>query len=285
MATPRSWNDYEKNELLAEIIKQRSPYPAVLLNVALNVNPQPTWDNLPLPYGRSVNSCRAVFDEMRRNAPVMSVPSTVYGPQTPVSAPLSAPPLGFKRTYQPEQAFIPGREIRPKPIPAASTAAPSTTSEPPPKRKRGRPTKEESQAKAAARAERGEGPSVSVSAPSGPTAPSQSVSHAESSTDLASQADAAGPALPPATRIPISAVLTPTARKTGSSSSSSSGTRRRGRSMRSELGEASGYAQQYESSWGRVSVIPEGTPATTTAMRHREEESPATQQRRPSDDQ
>ncbi|KAF2772257.1 hypothetical protein EJ03DRAFT_200362 [Teratosphaeria nubilosa] len=143
MADQRPWSDHEKLDLLAEIIKTSSPTPGVLFNVVAQQNIQPRWEDTPLPRGRSLNQCRAAFEEMRRQHPAAFL-SGHPAPQTPLTAPLYS-----KRPFSLEPVYPGGREIRPKPYPSASvTSLPS--GEPTQKRKRGRPTKAQAQAKAAA---------------------------------------------------------------------------------------------------------------------------------------
>ncbi|TKA24098.1 hypothetical protein B0A50_06838 [Salinomyces thailandicus] len=281
MADQRAWSNDDKNELLAEIIKSASPHPSVLFNVIANLNIHPRWEDMPLPKGRTVNQCRFTFDDIKRAQPNPGLVSLPLPPQTP----LSAPPPGLKRSFQLEAPYPSGREIRPKPLPPPGASAQPSVTEPPIKRKRGRPTKAQTLAKAEAEAQaRGSsmlaGPALLLQ--------QQQQQQQQISPRMMTPAPAPGPALeslpieeqpktalPPTTRMPISAVLTPTAPKTASSSSSSSGKRRRGRSTRSELegpgvgGGGPGY--EYESPYGREDV-PQDSPARTAVLRHREEQ-------------
>ncbi|TKA67288.1 hypothetical protein B0A55_09238 [Friedmanniomyces simplex] len=269
MADPRQWSNDEKNFLLAEILKQQSPSSNVFWNFVASLNPQPRWDDLPLPAGRSLNACRYAFDELRR-APPQPYMTGPYGPHTP----LSAPPPGIKRPFQLESAF-PGRSIAPKP----SNLAPSgigqpSASEPAPKRRRGRPSKADMQARDAAGSA---GSSEAGPAPplvQYPQVPPQSVGTPVSVGPA--PVEEPQPAQQSLTRMPISAVLTPVAPHTASSSSSSSGKRRRGRSMRNDpegsVGESSGVpGQAYESPYGRAMGPLGDTPARAAVIRHREE--------------
>ncbi|KAK5107658.1 hypothetical protein LTR62_000939 [Meristemomyces frigidus] len=268
----RPWSNDEKNYLLAEMIKQQSPPPTVLYTVVANNVQALRWDDLPLPYGRSLNSCRAIFDQLQRTLP-QHVPfmTNPYGPHTP----LSAPPIGIKRSFPQLESAFPGREIRPKPHPASTLGMSQPgTSEPPTKRKRGRPTKKEAEEKAA----KAQGVAVGESGPSSlriATAPPGSSNIATPVTTVGLPVDAPRPALAPTTRMPISAMLTPTAPHTASSSSSSSGKRRRGRSTRSDpegRGEFGTGEQHYESPYARAPTSLEDTPARAAVMRHREEQ-------------
>jgi len=230
-------------------------------------SPSPT--NSPPPAGRSLNHCRFIFEELRRTQPPTVVPGP-YGPQTP----LSAPPVGFKRPFSVEAPYQGGREIRPKPFPPPGLSGHITSGEPAPKRKRGRPTKAQAQAKAAA----AEAASQLGSAPPPHTSSPQSAPPAVS--DTPAPPEEAKPSHPPVTKMPISAVLTPSAPKTASSSGSSSGKRRRTRSTRSEPegypmgggGGIVGLSQDYESPYAmEARSVMEMTPARSTIMRHREE--------------
>ncbi|KAM0710790.1 hypothetical protein Q7P35_001528 [Cladosporium inversicolor] len=145
----------EKNYMLAEIIKSVSPSPTTMLNLVMQLGAhQPRWDDMPLPPGRSVNACRAAFEDLKRSSGFSPLSQTT-APQTPLSAPIG--PL--RRPWQLETTTSyptgpPGRQLAPKPktegqggvvvMPQAS-ATPGAQA----KRKRGRPTKAEAQAKAA----------------------------------------------------------------------------------------------------------------------------------------
>ncbi|KAK3614630.1 hypothetical protein LTR56_027130 [Elasticomyces elasticus] len=279
MADPRPLSNDEKNFLLAEIIKQTSPLLSVLFNAAMNCNPQPRWEDLALPsakqsLGRSLNTCRNAFEELKR-APSQQYAVAQYGPQTPLSAPLSAPPHILKRPF-PHEAPFTGRIIAPRPTTfGPSVAGGPSVSDPAPKRRRGRPPKAETQAKeaaaaAAAAASRHQAGPAPLQAPL-PLVAQQSVSTPVSATEEARSTQSAP------TRMPISAVLTPVVPHTASSSSGSSGKRRRGRSLRNEpegsgSGGPSGHA--YESPYGRAMAPLEDTPARAAVMRHREEQLP-----------
>jgi len=202
------------------------------------------------------------------------MPTSSYGPHTP----LSAPPIPMKRPFPSLEApYTTGREIRPKLAPAYPTAGTSTQvsiSEQPPKRRRGRPPKVQAQSKLPPSTALSGEPSAPASlaqpqiqlSPTKPTATASSMPIEEPKA-----------ALPPAVRMPISAVLTPIAPKAASSSSSSSGKRRRGRSTRSEPEEPAQFVgaaarQEYESPYGRAAGgLEEDTPARTASLRHRAE--------------
>ncbi|KAK3672871.1 hypothetical protein LTR78_007224 [Recurvomyces mirabilis] len=253
------------------MVKQQSPPPAVLYNLVSNSLQLLRWEDLPLPQGRSLNSCRAAFGELQRSLPQHPpfMPNP-YGPQTP----LSAPPPGMKRPFTLEPAF-PGREIRPKPVnPGAFGMTQLPSSEPSTKRKRGRPTKKEAEEKAA------KAQAAGGSEPPGPaplqiaTASTMPGRLATPTTSAILPSEMTRPIQAPTTRMPISAMLTP-APHTASSSSSSSGKRRRGRSTRSDpegRGGMGSAEQQYESPYARATADLQDTPARAAVMRHREDQ-------------
>ena len=296
-----------QNYLLAEIIKQHSPSPSVLMSVVYNLGIQtPNWNEIALPpgqflfslmlgklpmipqhfarsiklrphiLGRSLNSCQAAYNDLRRT-PLSMLPGTI-GPQTP--SPLSAHPLG-KRPYPFEgsASFPTGREIRPKPTSSAGTYGQPSPIENTSKKKRGRPTKLDVQKRAEKQAGGGE---------AGP-APRPQPAEAISAGPQAQPASLVEPALPgqatveetrllpPVSRMPIASILTPTAPQSTSQSSSSSGKRRRGRSTRSEPEDipsagTSGARQrpEYESPYATVIEL-QDSPARAAVLRHREE--------------
>ncbi|KAI5367714.1 hypothetical protein Slin15195_G028460 [Septoria linicola] len=152
MATPpeQPWSNNEKNYLLAEIIKAANPPPNVLFNVIQSSQLQPRWEDTPLPPGRSLNSCRYAFEELRRSlltpmGTAMAAPTPVLGPM----APTLKRPFPYESTYTGGPS---GREIRPKPPATSSTHTQPSPTDPPTRKKRGRPTKAEALAKAEAAA-------------------------------------------------------------------------------------------------------------------------------------
>lgn len=199
----------------------------------------------------------------------------MVAPHTPT--PLSGPIQTLKRPYSFDGMYSAGgsaREIRPRP--PQSVIYPQPSSEPAPKRKRGRPTKAEQAAKeeakiaaaAAAAAASGESSSVPVSRPT-----AQTPASTQAPTMSAPHFGEAKPVMAAAARMPIAAMLTPTAREPKSasnSSSSSSGKRRRARSTRSDP-ERGGNG--YDSPYGRMGPGTEDSPARTAILRHRDEQS------------
>ncbi|KAF4556826.1 Hypothetical protein D9617_1g087080 [Elsinoe fawcettii] len=157
---PQPWTPSEKLELFGEILKVNSVPPETLLPIVRSL-PEPRWEDLPLPRGRSLNQCRQMYYEYVRqtSAPPLGLsrsmsvreaprPLDIAGTKRPYGAegPSSAPMMGGPR-YQ---------DIQPKPAGLGTLLNPSESSEPP-KKKRGRPTKAESELrKEAAARQRGD---------------------------------------------------------------------------------------------------------------------------------
>ncbi|CAK3809450.1 Hypothetical predicted protein [Lecanosticta acicola] len=282
------------NYLLAEIIKAANPPPSMLFNLLRDNTIQPRWEDIPLPPGRSLNSCRYAFLEMQRSLSLQPM-TTPMVPGSLTPTPLSLPPVTLKRPYQYEggsysAGAATGREIRPKPHASGISYSQPSPTEPPSKRKRGRPTKAEAQAKAelaAAAASAGDVGSVpvAVSAPMSMIAPSRPSTQTPApiiapspAPSLPTTTQEPRPSQPASTSMPIAAMLTPNIRepKSASQSSSSSGKRRRARSTKSELEETplARTGAEYESPYGRVRGGPEDSPARTAVLRHREDPSP-----------
>ncbi|KAM3423416.1 hypothetical protein BST61_g849 [Cercospora zeina] len=281
MATPptQPWSNHEKNYLLAEIIKVANPPAHVLLGVIQNTQLQPRWDEIPLPPGRSLNSCRNAFEEMRRTLSVsVGMP---LGPLAP--SPLSGPIPPLKRAYPYEAPFpggSSGREIRPKPAMSSAIHTQPSPTEPPAKKKRGRPTKAEALAKAEAAAASavsyGEPGPVSMSRPESQNTPRIQTQPPQPPPPAATEEPAREPrpTVPPVTRMPIAAMLTPSAREPESASQSqpgsSSGRRRRARSTKSEPSDSPiRRPHEYESPYGQ-SAAPDST-ARAAIPRRRDE--------------
>lgn len=253
--------------------------------------------------GRSVNACRAAFEDLKRSAGYSPLSQTT-APQTPLSAPIG--PL--RRPWQLETTSSypvnpPGRQLLPKAKTEGQSGVmvlpqPSATPGVQAKRKRGRPTKAEAQAKAAessaassvagASVRRESATTPRVAAPGPSAAPSPALAPASAPPASASPSVETKPSLPSTSRVPISAMITtPTTQQTSSHSGSSSGKRRRRKSMRSEQGESreaqrepsTGQPQSqpqqqqqqpypyphYESPYSRIE--PDETPARSAGMR------------------
>ncbi|KAF2742953.1 hypothetical protein M011DRAFT_411644 [Sporormia fimetaria CBS 119925] len=151
--------EHEKVYLLAEIIKSALPS-HTLLSIIRETNIQPRWNDIALPYGRSLRSCQTAYSEL--NAQMPPFPTRPHLPN-PLAYP--GPEISKKRPLQPEATTATplGRLIQPRPpnsYPGEYVTGPAYTlapvGEPANKKKRGRPTKAESQARAEAAAARGE---------------------------------------------------------------------------------------------------------------------------------
>jgi hypothetical protein len=100
--------DNAQNYMLAEIIKSVSPSPTTMLNLVMQLGAhQPRWDDMALPPGsfelarenrsrrlltlfpgRSVNACRAAFEELKRSSGYSS--DTIVRSHRTASAPVAA---------------------------------------------------------------------------------------------------------------------------------------------------------------------------------------------------
>ncbi|KAJ5765614.1 hypothetical protein N7520_005173 [Penicillium odoratum] len=166
----RPWTEEEKYFLLTEILK-KAGIPSNYLVRMINENRiQPNWDHIPLPPGRTMNSCRLAFDSMQSQyhtyppaIPAVPVPAM----PRPEVARASAPPIDPNLRKRP--LYDKPRAIQPRPPPSvASYSSESGTSAqlsprlegpgPPgePPRKRGRPSKLETERRKAAAEARGE---------------------------------------------------------------------------------------------------------------------------------
>ncbi|KAI9786843.1 MAG: hypothetical protein M1839_005074 [Geoglossum umbratile] len=174
MATPGElpWSDAEKLVLLAEILKDAKVSPDVLLGIIRAMPIEPNWAGIPLPNGRSLNSCQNAYRSLLATpspAPV-SRRKNVTGSQTVVSS-SNGSPNSKKRPYPAAEGHSASRSIQPRPIAAAlngespgpaevptSFQGVSGDADPnqPPRKKRGRPTKAETEAKRQAAALKGE---------------------------------------------------------------------------------------------------------------------------------
>ncbi|PYH40315.1 putative AT DNA binding protein [Aspergillus saccharolyticus JOP 1030-1] len=192
----RPWNEEEKYTLLTEILKKARVPSSHLVKMIREFGITPSWTDIPLPPGRSLNSCQMAFYNMSQQVPVSAHPGRGPAPHAHESAPPSTAPLDpsalRKRPLYPlDRAVRAPRAIQPRPT--TSTASYSSESgasallspssenitvkgEPP--RKRGRPSKAESERRKAAAEARGETyppprrtGSSKVKLPSAPTSP------------------------------------------------------------------------------------------------------------------
>ncbi|PLB51823.1 hypothetical protein P170DRAFT_348341 [Aspergillus steynii IBT 23096] len=194
----RPWTEEEKYTLLTEILKKAGFPSSHLVKMIRDFNISPNWADIPLPPGRSMNSCQMAFVNM-----VQHVQASVNPGMGPFPLPrheASLPPApSFEGGNVRKRPLFPAdkpmrapRAIQPRPA-GASTASLSSESgasalvspgaesvaargEPP--RKRGRPSKAESERRKAAAEARGEtyppprrSGSSKIKIPSAPTSP------------------------------------------------------------------------------------------------------------------
>ncbi|KAL4772782.1 hypothetical protein BDW60DRAFT_36394 [Aspergillus nidulans var. acristatus] len=196
----KTWTEDEKYALLTEILKKGGVSSLELVNIIKAMNIHPSWADIPLPSGRSLNSCQSVFHEMCQE--LASQVNTRFGPIHPPrhAAPAQSMPLpdsnnsARKRPLYPtDKPILAPRAIQPRPPAgpasyssesgASTMLSPGTgdatgATEPP--RKRGRPTKLEAERRKAEAEARGvpyqpqsrQRGSQKAKAPSTPTSPS-----------------------------------------------------------------------------------------------------------------
>ncbi|PNS14528.1 Ubiquitin-conjugating enzyme E2 J1 [Sphaceloma murrayae] len=141
------WSSAEKLDLLTEIIKAQNLSPDVLLPIVRQLA-EPKWDDLVLPRGRTLNQCRATYNEYVRpgNLIGLSRSSSVREAPRPLDMSVMNRPFSMEG---PSSAPVTGgryQDIQPKPAGLGSILNPQPQKEPP-KKKRGRPTKEEASAR------------------------------------------------------------------------------------------------------------------------------------------
>ncbi|KAL3445210.1 hypothetical protein BJX65DRAFT_152403 [Aspergillus insuetus] len=199
----KPWTEDEKYALIFEIMKKAGVPSQTFVKMIKDMNIRPAWGDIPLPSGRSLNSCQSAFQNMFQELPppihlgTVPVPPQRHGYAPPLQqmAPIDPGSNVRKRAIfsAEKRPLAPApREIQPR-IPASTASYSSesgasailspgiggvtTRGEPP--RKRGRPSKAESERRKAAAEARGEtyppirrsGPHK-VKIPSTPTSPS-----------------------------------------------------------------------------------------------------------------
>ncbi|KAF2858489.1 hypothetical protein K470DRAFT_296371 [Piedraia hortae CBS 480.64] len=290
MGDPSPWTNHEKNELLAEIIKVSEPHPTKLFDFIVYHQIQPRWPDTPLPRGRTLYQCQTIYDEFVRRFPG-TAPSHVHA--APYQGWVPSNPYKFPGHADPSLSG--GREIRPKPLPPQHT--PPLASEPLNKRKRGRPTKLEAQAKASvAEAAAAAAAAAAAQEQSLTTLHSQPrsgyMASQSSSLYAPSAAVAGGPAVrsPSASKMPISAVLTPQPSDLSVDHGSPSGKRRRTRFSRSSPegslrshrpGGSSTYQSPYVDEEAEVVVKPASALGIIQSDRGASQKKPETQSTEP----
>ncbi|KAF2156162.1 hypothetical protein K461DRAFT_291108 [Myriangium duriaei CBS 260.36] len=155
------WTQYEKLELMTEIIKALNISPDQLLSIVRS-NSEPPWEHMSLPMGRSLAQCKAMYQEY-----VVGLPPQSH--QRPVEG-IRGQPYALDARPTPQQVFLP--EGPPPVVPMVNTRYPEIQPRPPnytgghgiamspssepPRKKRGRPTKAESELRKEAAKARGE---------------------------------------------------------------------------------------------------------------------------------
>ncbi|PYH87582.1 hypothetical protein BO71DRAFT_177379 [Aspergillus ellipticus CBS 707.79] len=171
----RPWTEEEKYTLLSEILKKARVPSSHLVRIIRDFDIKPSWADIPLPPGRSLNSCQLAFYNMYQhvqlsmNPNLGPFPPQPHEPSVPATVPLDNSNVLRKRPFLPDKTIRVPRAIQPRP--AISTTSYSSESgasallspsseiitvrgEPP--RKRGRPSKAESERRKAAAEARGE---------------------------------------------------------------------------------------------------------------------------------
>ncbi|KAH8807768.1 hypothetical protein F5884DRAFT_857337 [Xylogone sp. PMI_703] len=129
------FSDYEKRLMIAEAIKSSTiPLPE-LMHMLDEWNVTPQWDKVPLPPGRSLISCRQVFEELTRPRLM-----NIQGSYKRSIGDLSDPAI-----ESPRKRF----QIGPDPAPRSLQPKPAA-------KRRGRPTNAQRQARAYEAVQRGE---------------------------------------------------------------------------------------------------------------------------------
>ncbi|KAJ5610127.1 hypothetical protein N7510_006846 [Penicillium lagena] len=206
----RPWSEEEKYALLTEILKKAGIPSSHLVRMIRDFQITPSWGDIPLPPGRSLNASQMAFWNMcQQSAQPSSLPVAPYPSRPEMPDPPAAPmDLGTARKrplFPAEKPILAHRAIQPRP-PVSSTASYSSesgasaaqvsprletaayaTGEPP--RKRGRPSKAETERRKAAAEARGEtyppprrSGSGRLTIPPSPTSPAAGASRMSMST-------------------------------------------------------------------------------------------------------
>ncbi|KAE8144201.1 hypothetical protein BDV25DRAFT_134875 [Aspergillus avenaceus] len=173
----RPWTEEEKYTLLTEILKKAGVPHNNLVRIIRDLNISPSWADIPLPPGRSLNSCQLAFSRMysQQHAHLPVNQSLVHYPYlrnetiAPSGAVHDNGPARKRPLFSTNKPTLAPRAIQPRPTTGTTTfsgesGASALTSpgsenmpirsEPP--RKRGRPSKAESERRKAIAEARGE---------------------------------------------------------------------------------------------------------------------------------
>ncbi|KAJ5081353.1 hypothetical protein NUU61_009617 [Penicillium alfredii] len=211
----RPWTEEERYTLLTEILKKAGIPSSHLVRMIRDFRIAPNWGDIPLPSGRSLNSCQLAFYHMCQQPAHPPTHPASFPPRLDVTGP-PAPPmdpsaLRKRPLYPSDKPALAPRALQPRP--SASTVSYSSASgasvqlsprlessnEPP--RKRGRPSKAETERRKAVAEARGEtyppprrSNSGPLKIPPSPTSPAT----AASAGTVPSPAPLPPPGLPPA---------------------------------------------------------------------------------------
>lgn len=158
----RPWTEEEKYTLLTEILKKSGIPSTYLVNIINSFRISPSWADIPLPPGRSLNSCKRAFTSMcQQQIQPLTTPVLFSEPRHEPVIQVEHPESSSSR----KRPLRPLRAIQPRP-PASTTGyssesgvspgledATARTEQP---RKRGRPNKAEAERRKAAAQARGE---------------------------------------------------------------------------------------------------------------------------------
>ncbi|BCS28831.1 putative AT DNA binding protein [Aspergillus puulaauensis] len=169
------WTEDEKYALFTEILKKAGVSSRELFRMIQDMKIKPSWNDIPLPTGRSLNSCQTAFNYMffelqpQANPAAGQLPPPRHHAPAPQVPHLDPSTSVRKRPLYPTDKPILPRAIQPRPVtgPASyssesgasamlSPGAGGVTASGEPPRKRGRPSKAESERRKAAAEARGE---------------------------------------------------------------------------------------------------------------------------------
>ncbi|KAI9847781.1 MAG: hypothetical protein M1837_001674 [Sclerophora amabilis] len=227
------WVESEKLFLLAEILKDAQVPVGAFLTVIADARIEPRWDEIPLPPGRSLKSCKKTFQYLMGESAF--APSFTNAPSQSMLSGGAKAPNPRKRPLPPKETSTPGaRNLQPRPLAFSSMNgnegspyqfSPNEDPNQPPKKKRGRPSKADQEARAAAAAARGE--LLPTPKPPktnrGPRSPSSAVKASKTGV----QGNTGGPA-------PTAVMQTPGMAKPGTPGTGSAPKARRGRPTKAE---------------------------------------------------
>ncbi|KAL4936077.1 hypothetical protein BDV06DRAFT_114458 [Aspergillus oleicola] len=153
----KPWTEDENYALLTEILKKARVPSHTLLPLIKEWKADPSWEDIPLPSGRSLKSCRTAYQNIWQTVPSPAVTGPGFHPpqyhvaSAPQPAALDPSSNTKKRPYTAERPYL--RDIQPRPPGPASYSSEtgastnispsigSSTAASEHKKKRGRPTK------------------------------------------------------------------------------------------------------------------------------------------------